>query len=199
VIFLSPRASAQLVPKFHVALHTSHATLPKVSSKFGLNVSLPTLICKCHSHATLPTFISKPIPTIRSKAPAKRFSSPQNEAHNQKIYLFRSLSFTLSQMCLYKKDERALSGNQKIERKNLFPPANIRRVSHYHPPSFPSLSLSRFLSHSSSGPHSVVSNKSPASEDSSSERIRYQQPTVMKSHLLAAVVICRSCRLVRVL
>jgi hypothetical protein len=28
VVFLGPRANAELVPKFHVALHTSHAALP---------------------------------------------------------------------------------------------------------------------------------------------------------------------------
>jgi hypothetical protein len=30
VVFLFPRANAELVPKFHVALHASHAALPKV-------------------------------------------------------------------------------------------------------------------------------------------------------------------------
>jgi hypothetical protein len=28
VVFLGPRANAELVPKFHVALHASHAALP---------------------------------------------------------------------------------------------------------------------------------------------------------------------------
>jgi hypothetical protein len=30
MVFLSPRANAELVPKFHVALHASHAALPMV-------------------------------------------------------------------------------------------------------------------------------------------------------------------------
>jgi hypothetical protein len=30
VVFLGPRANAELVPKFHVALHASHAALPMV-------------------------------------------------------------------------------------------------------------------------------------------------------------------------
>jgi hypothetical protein len=32
-VFLGPRANAELVPKFHVALHASHAALPMVISK----------------------------------------------------------------------------------------------------------------------------------------------------------------------
>jgi hypothetical protein len=45
VVFLGPKANAELVPKFHVALHASHAALPmvileishctNVSSKYG--------------------------------------------------------------------------------------------------------------------------------------------------------------------
>jgi hypothetical protein len=45
VVFLGPRANAELVPKFHVALHVSHAALPmlaleisnctNVTSKYG--------------------------------------------------------------------------------------------------------------------------------------------------------------------
>jgi hypothetical protein len=31
VVFLGPRANAELVPKFHVAQHTSHAALPMVA------------------------------------------------------------------------------------------------------------------------------------------------------------------------
>jgi hypothetical protein len=30
-VFLGPRANAELVPKFHVALHASHAALPMVA------------------------------------------------------------------------------------------------------------------------------------------------------------------------
>jgi hypothetical protein len=33
VVFLGPRANAELVPKFHVALHASHAALPMVTLK----------------------------------------------------------------------------------------------------------------------------------------------------------------------
>jgi hypothetical protein len=45
VVFLGPRVNAELVPKFHVALHASHAALPivileishctNVTSKYG--------------------------------------------------------------------------------------------------------------------------------------------------------------------
>jgi hypothetical protein len=35
--FLGPRANAELVPKFHVALYDSHAALPMVISKFSPN------------------------------------------------------------------------------------------------------------------------------------------------------------------
>jgi hypothetical protein len=34
VIFLGPRANAELLPKFQVALYASHAALPMVISKF---------------------------------------------------------------------------------------------------------------------------------------------------------------------
>jgi hypothetical protein len=35
VIFLGPRANAELLPKFHVALHASHAALPLVTLKIS--------------------------------------------------------------------------------------------------------------------------------------------------------------------
>jgi hypothetical protein len=43
VAFLGPRANAELVPKFHVALHASHAALPLVTSKFRPTVGLQML------------------------------------------------------------------------------------------------------------------------------------------------------------
>jgi hypothetical protein len=39
-VFRGPRANAELVPKFHVALHASHAALPMVTLKFRPNVGL---------------------------------------------------------------------------------------------------------------------------------------------------------------
>jgi hypothetical protein len=33
VVFLDPRANAELVPKFHIVLHASHAALPVVPLK----------------------------------------------------------------------------------------------------------------------------------------------------------------------
>jgi hypothetical protein len=35
VVFLGPRANAELVPKFHVALYASHAALPMVTYKIS--------------------------------------------------------------------------------------------------------------------------------------------------------------------
>jgi hypothetical protein len=42
VVFLGPRANAELVPKFHVALHASHAALRIVTLKISpyTNVTL---------------------------------------------------------------------------------------------------------------------------------------------------------------
>jgi hypothetical protein len=40
VVFLGHRPNAELVPKFHVALHASHAALPMVTLKFRLNIPL---------------------------------------------------------------------------------------------------------------------------------------------------------------
>jgi hypothetical protein len=37
------RANAKLVPKFHVALHASHAALPMATSEFRSNVTIPML------------------------------------------------------------------------------------------------------------------------------------------------------------
>jgi hypothetical protein len=39
VVFLGPRANAELVHKFHVALYASHAALPMVISKFSSNAA----------------------------------------------------------------------------------------------------------------------------------------------------------------
>jgi hypothetical protein len=39
VVSLVPRANAELVPKFHVALYVSHAALPTVISKFSPNAA----------------------------------------------------------------------------------------------------------------------------------------------------------------
>jgi hypothetical protein len=36
VVFAGPRANAELVPKFHVPLHVSHAALPMVTKSFTL-------------------------------------------------------------------------------------------------------------------------------------------------------------------
>jgi hypothetical protein len=35
VVFLGPRANAEFVPKFHVALYASHAALPMVTLKIS--------------------------------------------------------------------------------------------------------------------------------------------------------------------
>jgi hypothetical protein len=35
VVFLGPRANAELVPTFHVALHASHAALPMATLKIS--------------------------------------------------------------------------------------------------------------------------------------------------------------------
>jgi hypothetical protein len=40
MVFLGPRANAELAPKFHVALHASHAALTMVTLKFRPNVAL---------------------------------------------------------------------------------------------------------------------------------------------------------------
>jgi hypothetical protein len=48
VVFLAPRANAELVPKFHVALHTSHAALPMVTLKnFALQVTCVRVLGRC--------------------------------------------------------------------------------------------------------------------------------------------------------
>jgi hypothetical protein len=52
VIFLGPRTNAELVHKFHVALHASHVALPMVTSKLRPNIALPML--EFHYNAALP-------------------------------------------------------------------------------------------------------------------------------------------------
>jgi hypothetical protein len=58
VVFLGPRADAELVPKFHVALHASHAALPMLTSKFRPKVA-PHIIFQISPNAALPRIISK--------------------------------------------------------------------------------------------------------------------------------------------
>jgi hypothetical protein len=50
--FLVPRSNAELVPKFHFALHASHAALPMATSKFRPSVALQML-----SFTLSPTFL----------------------------------------------------------------------------------------------------------------------------------------------
>jgi hypothetical protein len=44
VVFLGRRANAELVPKFHVALHASHAALPTVTLQISLKRSPSNVI-----------------------------------------------------------------------------------------------------------------------------------------------------------
>jgi hypothetical protein len=46
VVFLGLGASAELLPKFHVALHASHATLQNVITKFCSNAASPPNVNK---------------------------------------------------------------------------------------------------------------------------------------------------------
>jgi hypothetical protein len=46
VVFLGPRASAELVLKFHVALHASHAALPMVTPNIPPYCTLPNVELK---------------------------------------------------------------------------------------------------------------------------------------------------------
>jgi hypothetical protein len=43
MVSLNPRANAELVTKFHNALHASHTALPDVTSQFRTNVALRML------------------------------------------------------------------------------------------------------------------------------------------------------------
>jgi hypothetical protein len=69
VVFLGPRANAELVPKFHVALHASHAALPMLTSKFRPKVAPPPRIyIQISPTAALPRIISTlKILLVRSK------------------------------------------------------------------------------------------------------------------------------------
>jgi hypothetical protein len=56
--FLGPRANVELVHKFHVALHASHAALPMLTSKFRPKVA-PHINIKISPNAALPRLITK--------------------------------------------------------------------------------------------------------------------------------------------
>jgi hypothetical protein len=58
MVFLGPRENAELVPKFHVALHASHAALQILTSKFRPEV-VPHINIKPSPNAALPRLISK--------------------------------------------------------------------------------------------------------------------------------------------
>jgi len=65
VVFLGPRANAELVPKIHVALHACHAALPEINFKifaktqtFQSDQNFVTLLPSKHqliSNAQLPS------------------------------------------------------------------------------------------------------------------------------------------------
>jgi hypothetical protein len=56
VVFVGPRANAELVAKYHVALHASHVALPMVTSKFRPDVALP-MFDQNFTDSALPTLI----------------------------------------------------------------------------------------------------------------------------------------------
>jgi hypothetical protein len=67
VVFLGPRANAELLPTLHVALHVPHAALPMVTSKFRPTVALPMLdqnftIMQPFQHAKSITLSNIPLP-----------------------------------------------------------------------------------------------------------------------------------------
>jgi hypothetical protein len=109
VVFLGPRANAELVPKFHVALHASHLALPMVKSKFRPIVALQMLV--------------------------QNFTIMQPFQRNTTIK-----SFTLCQIYLYQKDERALPGNLQTGDNVSCPPLNVVSLT-TSPPHSLSLSL----------------------------------------------------------
>jgi hypothetical protein len=41
IVFFSPRANAELVPKYYVSLHASHAALPPLTPKFRPKAAPP--------------------------------------------------------------------------------------------------------------------------------------------------------------
>jgi hypothetical protein len=75
VVLLGPRANAELVPKFHVALHASHAAFPMVTSQIlpYTNVTDPQL--QYHLNLNLrdctanyrPTLSSERAPYVKKK------------------------------------------------------------------------------------------------------------------------------------
>jgi hypothetical protein len=54
MVFLGPRANAEFIPKYHIALHDSHAALPLVTSKIRPIVVHPMLDQHFHYNAALP-------------------------------------------------------------------------------------------------------------------------------------------------
>jgi hypothetical protein len=139
VVFLCPRANAELVPKFHVALHASRAALPMVTSKFRPNVALPML----DQNGTMMHPFQhdiKLIPIIRSQTSAQLLS-----------FRFHTYSLPKASPSLKHTSTRRTSGHRlgtsKPAKKVFLPPPpslNVMSLATSHPLSLLSLSLSLY-------------------------------------------------------
>jgi hypothetical protein len=114
VVFLGPRANAELVPKFHVALHASHAALPMLTPKFRPKVA-PHINIKIPPNGAVPQTYNR----IQNHARVQHDLA-------QHLFSLHSSSYRLhlqkSQPHLsspYQKDERALPGDLRSRNLNL--------------------------------------------------------------------------------
>jgi hypothetical protein len=81
VVFLGPAANAELVPKFHVALHASHVALPMLTSKFRPKVAPRINIIISPNTALLRLITKFKIVYERSKDPAVLLSLLHSSAY----------------------------------------------------------------------------------------------------------------------
>jgi hypothetical protein len=83
VVLLGPKANAEVILKFYVALHASHAALPKGTLNVHPNTALSMLISKFRSYTVKLLFNFSPLLLTTSTSEPLYFSLPQTYPHHR--------------------------------------------------------------------------------------------------------------------
>jgi hypothetical protein len=138
--FHGPRANAELVHKFHVSLHASHAALPMLTSKFRPKVA-PHIIIKISPNAALPRIISK-LKIAHERSKTLLNFSPCSTSHPT---FSTSKRLTLTKPTFTRRTSGHCLGTFVAANLNLCSPP-LKVVPIATPPTFSSLSLSPSVS-----------------------------------------------------
>jgi hypothetical protein len=119
MVFLGPRANAELVPKLHMELLASYATLAVVATLSFLSALIKLPLERS------PSIINTEIPIVYSKVLA------HNKVHFLMLYLLHLPTlYPLRNVSLYQKDEWALPGNLQSKKNKIkfLPSPNFNAV-----------------------------------------------------------------------